>query len=158
MASTFFIRRYHPSDCQKIMQLFYDTVHTINAADYSPAQLDAWAPLDADQASWHRSLSQNYVVIIENKGEIIGFGDLRKDGYFDRLFVHKDYQRQKIATMISEIIEHRARQWDLEMILTEASVTAKPFFEKRGYQVIVEQKKRYREETFLNYVMSLPLD
>ena len=36
------IRRYEPDDLSQITALFYDTVHAVNAADYSPEQLDAW--------------------------------------------------------------------------------------------------------------------
>lgn len=35
------IRPYQPDDCLQLAALFYDTVHTVNARDYSPAQLDA---------------------------------------------------------------------------------------------------------------------
>lgn len=34
------IRTYKPDDCQEMAELFYQTVHTVNAADYSPEQLD----------------------------------------------------------------------------------------------------------------------
>ena len=35
------LRVYRPEDCAAMAALFYDTVHTINRRDYSPAQLDA---------------------------------------------------------------------------------------------------------------------
>ena len=35
-------------------RLFFHTVHTVNAADYSPEQLDAWAPLIPDAGDWQR--------------------------------------------------------------------------------------------------------
>ena len=35
------IRSYDPADCCALARLFYDTVHTVNAADYTPEQLDA---------------------------------------------------------------------------------------------------------------------
>lgn len=35
------IREYRPADLPAIMALFHDTVHAVNAADYTPAQLDA---------------------------------------------------------------------------------------------------------------------
>ena len=37
------IREYRPADCKEIEKLFYDTVHTVNARDYTEAQLAAWA-------------------------------------------------------------------------------------------------------------------
>lgn len=34
------IRKYQPSDCKEIIELFYNTVHTVNAKDYPKEQLD----------------------------------------------------------------------------------------------------------------------
>lgn len=35
------IRKYKGEDCAAMADLFYETVHTVNARDYTPAQLDA---------------------------------------------------------------------------------------------------------------------
>ncbi|MBM7700715.1 hypothetical protein JOD25_003069 [Kurthia huakuii] len=55
------IRRFTENDTAAILALFYDTVHHVNAAHYTPAQLDVWAPsLDAKQlAQWQHSLMQH---------------------------------------------------------------------------------------------------
>ncbi len=37
------LRKYKSEDCPILAQLFYDTVHTINAADYTEEQLNVWA-------------------------------------------------------------------------------------------------------------------
>lgn len=37
------IREYQPCDCREITELFYNTIHTINAKDYTEEQLTAWA-------------------------------------------------------------------------------------------------------------------
>ena len=49
------IRSYRAADCPLLAQLFYDTVHTVNARDYSPAQLAAWTTGSVDLAAWNRS-------------------------------------------------------------------------------------------------------
>lgn len=35
------IRTYQPADCKEMAELFYNTVHTVNARDYTEPQLDA---------------------------------------------------------------------------------------------------------------------
>ena len=47
------IRAYRSSDLDEILTLFYDTVHTVNAKDYTSAQLDAWADGRADREAWN---------------------------------------------------------------------------------------------------------
>lgn len=71
------IRRYEPGDLAQITALFYDTVHAVNAADYSPEQLDAWADGAPDRDRWNRSLLAHHsLVAVEGEGLIVGFGDI----------------------------------------------------------------------------------
>ena len=51
--SKMIIREYRETDCRLLMELFYDTVHTVCADDYTGEQLDAWAPAEADWEMWH---------------------------------------------------------------------------------------------------------
>ena len=45
------LRPYRTADCAELAALFFDTVHTVNARDYTPAQLDAWADGQVDLAA-----------------------------------------------------------------------------------------------------------
>ena len=126
------IRKYQSSDCKGITELFYNTVHTVNAKDYTEEQLDVWATGQVDLEKWNQLLQEHYsIVAIENK-VIIGFGDIDKTGYLDRLFVHADYQGKGIATAVCNQLE-QAVQGD---ITTHASITAKPFFEKEVIRLL----------------------
>ncbi len=59
------IRMYKSEDCREIVELFYNTVHSINSRDYSLEQLDVWAPKEIDIALWDKSLSQHYSIVAE---------------------------------------------------------------------------------------------
>lgn len=143
------VREYQISDCQEITELFYNTVHTVNAKDYTKEQLDVWATGQVDLEKWNQSLQEHYsIVAIENE-VIVGFGDIDKTGYLDRLFVHADYQGKDIATAICNQLEQAVQGG----IHTHASITAKPFFEKRGYKVIKEQKVEKQGVFLTNFVM-----
>lgn len=154
------IERYRTEDLPELLQLFYDTVHTVNARDYAPGQLDAWAPAVPDLSRWEESLVRHYAVVARVGGVAAGFGDIDPDtGYLDRLYVHHAFQRQGIASEIAGALEAYIREnTTLQTITTEASITARPFFESRGYQVIREQKKPLRGELFVNYIMEKSLE
>ncbi|WP_410508813.1 GNAT family N-acetyltransferase [Methanosarcina hadiensis] len=152
------VRLYRPEDCKEIVGLFYDTVHTVNLKDYSPAQLDAWAPEEIDMDVWDKSLSNNHTVVVEINGLIAGFGDMDDAGYFDRLFVHRDFQGQGIATTITNELEKYAQQNGIMVITTQASITAKPFFEKRDYRVVKKQNVERKGQILTNFVMEKHLD
>ena len=138
------LRRYNSNDIREIIGLFYDTVHTVNAADYTEEQLEAWASGEVDTDAWNRSLLEHvtYVAVEKNEsnaaGEIvIGFADMDRSGYLDRLYVHKDHQRQGVASALCDRLE---KEIEADRYLTHASITARPFFEKRGYKTVREQQ------------------
>lgn len=143
------LRRYKQSDCRELAELFYNTVHTVNAADYNNEQLKAWATGHVDLEAWNKSLQEHYSIVAVDKGIIVGFGDIDQTGYLDRLYVHADYQGRGIATAICNKLEQSVSG----KIVTHASVTAKPFFEKRGYKVIKEQRVERQGVFLTNYVM-----
>lgn len=99
------IRSYYPGDNAGLARLFYDTVHRVNAADYSPEQLDARASGDVDLDEWNRSFLAPHTVAAEQDGVLIGFGDMDETGYLDHLYVHGDCQRQGVATTICDARE-----------------------------------------------------
>jgi putative acetyltransferase len=138
------VRLYKSGDCEDIVKLFYNTVHTVNLKDYSLEQINAWAPEKIDIDVWERLLSKNHTVVVESKDIIVGFGDMDKTGHFNRLYVHKDFQGQGIATIIISELEKYAQLSGIVVVTTEASVTARPFFEKRGYQVVKKQSVKLK--------------
>lgn len=266
------IRKYRPDDCKAVAELFYNTVHTINAKDYRQEQLNVWATGKVDLEKWNASFLQHYTVVatitpvqnceksfsnsincakivafektsfeesatipFENMinetsfnenglGElIIGFGDIDETGYLDRLYVHKDYQKQGVGAAICDELEryfneaflHSANNMALSeseikncelcektsgktlanncrkelnkphkkdcsiaeneakniefskkngqtpldngqvcrKITTHASITAKGFFESRGYKAIKEQQVERGGVLLTNFIM-----
>lgn len=143
------IRKYQASDCKELADLFYNTVHIVNAKDYTKEQLNVWATKQVDLEKWNKSLQEHFSVVALDNETIIGFGDIDKKGYLDRLFVHANYQKKGIATGLCNQLE-QAVQGD---ITTHASITAKPFFEKRGYKLVKEQQVERQGIFLTNYVM-----
>lgn len=146
------LRKYKPTDCQALAELFYDTVHAVCKDDYSEKQLYAWATGTVDLIRWNQSFRSHYTIVAEINGNIAGFGDIDSNGYLDRLYVHKDYQRRGIGSSICSILENMVNS---DKIITHASITAKGFFEKRGYKVIKEQQVKRQGIILTNYIMEL---
>ena len=142
-------REYQTSDCKEITELFYNTVHTVNAKDYTKEQLDVWATEQVDLEKWNQSLQEHYSIVAIEDGVIVGFGDIDKTGYLDHLFVHANYQGRGIATAICNQLEQVVKG----DITTHASITAKPFFEKRGYRVVKEQQVERQGIFLTNFCM-----
>lgn len=144
------IRKYRSSDRVCLAELFYQTIYAVNEKDYTKEQLDVWAAGCVDLDKWGKSLAEHDTVVAVKNGVTAGFGDMDETGYFDRLYVHKDYQKQGIATAICDVLEQST---GVTKITTHASITAKPFFEHRGYKVVREQQVIRDGISLTNFVM-----
>jgi len=144
------IRPYRSADVETLARLFYDTVHSVNAADYSPEQLAVWAPGQVDLARWDASFLAHRTLVAQEDDTIVGFADMTAEGYLDRLYVHRDYLRRGVATALCDGLE---RGCAAAILTTHASITARPFFEKRGWQVLRRQQVLRRGIALTNFVM-----
>lgn len=70
------------------------------------------------------------------------------------MFVHKDFQGKGIATILLNEIERYATATGIIRITSEVSLTARPFFEQRGYIVTEEQKRRANQLSLTNFWMT----
>lgn len=144
------LRPYRPSDCGELARLFYDTVHTVNLGDYTQAQVDAWAAGEVDLEGWNRSLLDHLSLVAEEGAQIVGFGDMDRNGYLDRLYVHHEFQRRGVAGALCDALEGQVSS---PLFVTYASITARPFFARRGYRVVREQQVERRGVLLTNFRM-----
>ena len=131
------IRRYKSVDLRQISRLFYETVHAVNIKDYTKEQINTWATGRIDLKEWDASFQRHITYVVTENDLVVGFGDIDRTGYLDKLFVHKDFQGRGIATAICDRLENEA---EVECIRVHASITAKSFFERRGYRVVKRQE------------------
>ncbi len=129
------IRKYKPSDCAEISELFYETVHTVNKRDYTEEQLSAWAENRDCLLAKNEILMRQNTLVAEADGRIVGFGSIDESGYLDFLFVNKCWQNKGVATLLCDELEK-----PFDIITTYSSVTARSFFTRRGYETLREQE------------------
>jgi putative acetyltransferase len=153
----FTILDYDESMLDEMMQLFYDTVHTVNARDYRKEQLNGWAPRNSDKRFWQERLKKNVCKVAFLNKMLVGFTELVDDGHVDTLYVHKDFQRQRIAANLMAEILQIAEERNYRVLTTEASITAKPFFEAHGFRVTRIKRKLHNGKDFTNYKMTKQL-
>ena len=152
------IRPYRPADLPQLAALFYDTVHTVCSAHYTPEECDAWAPAERDLTPWAKSLGAHLSLVAELHGSIVGFADADiPASYLDRLYIHRDFLRQGIATALCEALESAARAAGVSTLTSHASITALPFFCHRGYAVLRANQAACRGLLLANYVVQKQL-
>ncbi|MBD0277694.1 MAG: GNAT family N-acetyltransferase [Flavisolibacter sp.] len=87
------IRQANPDDVVQLRELYFNTITTINAKDYTPEQITAWAATAYRTGSLLRKIRKQYFLVAEwENHQIIGFASLDDSGCLDMLYVHKDFQ------------------------------------------------------------------
>jgi len=147
------IRPAQPGDVPQIAELFHRTVREVNAADYTPGQIEVWAGEAPEPEKWAARLSVKTTFVCEVDGRIRGFAEFEDTGHIDAVYVHADFQVQGVATRLLRQIEAEAARLGLDRLFTEASITARPFFEARGFTVLEAQEVWYRGCRFTNFRM-----
>lgn len=155
MKANFIVRAALQSDAVELKNLFQNTVLAINRRDYSQAEVEDWASCGDDLSNIEDMIKTHYfIVAINQQLEIVGFSSITPQGYLHSMFVHKDFQGEGIATMLLNEIEQYAITNGIMRITSEVSLTARPFFEKRGYIVEEEQKRKANQLSLTNFWMA----
>jgi len=137
----------------EISSLFYNTIQNINIKDYSREKVDCWTAKAFDKEKWSDKIKNQYFLLAMLDEKVVGFSSLEKDGYLDYLFVHKDYQRQGIASKLMTSILDKANEQKNIFIYSDVSITAKDFFLNNGFLVEKEQRKNLENLYLTNYKM-----
>ena len=147
------IRIAQLTDVDIIRQLFQETIETVNQKDYNAAQIRIWAAGAQRIANWQQKVREQYFIIAEQDDIIIGFASIETNGYIDFMYIHKDYQNQGIATSLLKDLESKAISIALAKVWANVSITARPFFKKRGFQITNISVKVIDNIEFENAVM-----
>ncbi len=147
------IRRAQLSDLQEIHTLFVETIRAICSQDYSGEQINAWTSSVENQDRWKRLILNQFSIVAEHEGKIVGLAALDDPEYLDFLYVHKDYQSQGIATLLFDELKLESLHKGKYKLISDVSITARPFFEVKGFEVVKENRKEVRGVELMNYRM-----
>lgn len=133
--------------------LFYNTAYKINAKDHTPSQLDVWAPKKSIYRHIFKKNISKYAIMAKSGDVSFGYGNIDDKGCLDHLYVASNRQGQGIGSTLCDALENRAKNCGAKTVRVQAFVTAKGFFERRGYVVIKEQFVIRQGVALKNYVM-----
>jgi putative acetyltransferase len=151
------VRPFRPEDTARNRESFVAAVRQIASRDYSPEQVNAWAPETGDEATWaaRRSDAHTYVACLA--GHVVGFSDFTDEGVVDMLFVHPDAARRGVARALLERVLHDAASAGHLRLEAHASITARPVFERLGFCVDATRQVQVRGQVLQNFDMHVEL-
>lgn len=130
------IREFRRGDEVTLYDIFYSAVHDIASDDYTPEQVNAWAPADMDVDAWQDRVRKNRPFLALRNGAVVAFADLQEDGYIDQFFVAAHASRQGVGNRLMSHILCVAKEKDLSQLTSDVSRTAEPFFRRFGFEVL----------------------
>lgn len=130
------IRRYKPGEECAIWDVYFTATHESNAKDYNPNLIERWAPHDQDMGQWAERLAGKNPFVAIVGGEILGMAEVEPDGFIDYFYVHPRWQGKGIGKALLATLESEAARLGVKTLSADVSITAKGFFESRGFCVI----------------------
>ena len=85
---------------------------------------------------WVRKIRSIVPLVVEVGSTIAAYGDLQPTGYIDHFFVSGRFARRRIGTALMEHLLFEASTRGIRSLTSDVSMTAQPFFERFGFQVV----------------------
>jgi len=147
------LRQFNPKDAIVTANIFYDAVNEGTREYYNEAQRHAWASFVPDIEPWRQRLQSQFTYIAENESEIIGFMTLDETGFIDLAYVTPTWIGKGVAKQIYDKVENHALSLKLTHLHTHASLMARKFFERQGWEVVKEQAIERNAASLTNFLM-----
>jgi putative acetyltransferase len=153
MNAGFIVRPGMEDDAPALVEIFRRSIREVASQHYRPAQIEAWVHFADETDAWQQRMRSRQVWVAETDGKPVGFIQFEPPNHIDLTYVHPDHQRRGVASALLAKIECDARTSGVPALIVEASITSRPFFAARGFEIIAPQIVTARGQEFLNYRM-----
>ena len=131
------VRRFRETDLDEVSELVRETIDTSYAAVYPPRVVDFFHQYHerevviSDAASGH-------TIVVHSGGKLVATGT-RAGTTVRRVFVRAAWQRRGIGQMMMAELEAAALAGGVERLDLSASLPAKDFYLRLGYEIVSEE-------------------
>ncbi len=151
------IREFQLGDEADLHVVFRSAVHEIASKDYTPEQIEAWAPASFDSEVWAKRMQGIHPFVVEHNAKLVAYADVQPTGYIDHFFVSGPFARTGIGTLLMNRIHETASARGIEVLTSDVSRTAQPFFARFGFIVNEQKASVVRGVTVKNALMRCEL-
>ena len=144
------IRRFRVTDAIELARMHRETIRAVNRKDYNKKQIKVWAKASAKR--WRENSKNSIILIALDKNKLIGFIQL-KDSEVKALYVHKNYIGRNVGKNLFGSLEDIAYKNGIKKLKCMSTVTAKNFYNKRGFKTIRKTKFQIRNQKLPVYEM-----
>ena len=130
----FSIRKAQPDEVIQQLRIQIDALRTLCRQDYAPEQIEGLIERNIRYSS-RGGYQREITLVAEADGMIVGFSALL-GRRISAVYVHPQYVRQGIGSRLLAALERIAATQNIRTLRVAASLTAHPFYQANGYQVI----------------------
>ena len=152
------VRNFNAGEETFLRSVFFSSVHQLASRDYSPEQLEAWAPREYDDSHWIKKIRKLRPFVAEVDGCVVGYADLQASGYIDHFYVAGSRVGRGVGRALMEHIHRAAHQRRILELWADVSLTAEPFFAKWNFVAETRQSVVVRGIVIPNVRMRKRLD
>ncbi len=142
-----------PADLPALQRLYVETIRKTCSKDYDPEQIRVWTASIDNKERWLNAINDQHFLMAKTGNELAGFGSLKNGNYLDFLYVHPDYAGKGVAGKLFQALEAVWLQHSGDYLYSDVSITARPFFEKKGFRVEKEDVNLLKGVEIINYRM-----
>jgi putative acetyltransferase len=154
MTDDFPLRPFLAADTMALRELFAQSIEELTQDDYNEDQRLAWISSAEDAEAFAARLSGMLTLVVQLDEEYLGFASLKDNTHIDMLFVHPYYASEGVGSAMMSALEAIAAARGTEAVTVDASDTAMPFFERRGFEATQRNSIPLDEQWLSNTTMT----
>lgn len=149
------IREYRDSDAEEVAEVLRKSIREIAADDYSEEEVAVWS--DTDTENWELEKEEKRYVAVE-EDNIVGFSGYKKDEKKLRAtYVRPEWAGKGLGSRLLKKVEEEARKDGIDRLTCKATITARNFYEKNGWEVIEKTVQEVEDQELDVYKMEKEL-
>lgn len=128
------LREFRVSDRFAVKSLVHRTIAVSYPAFYPLEAVRFFANYHDEQAIL-RDSHEGCTLVLEKAGRILGTGTVVGEE-IKRVFVEPGLQKHGLGRLIMQRLEEKAASWGIGVVRLDASLPAKPFYDRLGYATV----------------------
>jgi putative acetyltransferase len=113
------IREFQFGDEAGLYAVFLSAIHELASKDYTPEQIEAWAPASFDPEAWAKRMQGIRPLVVESHGKLVAYADVQPTGYIDHFFVSGPLARTGIGTVLMNRIHETALAQGIRVLTSD---------------------------------------
>ena len=151
------LRPYLPADAARCAEIFRASVKELASEDYNADQCEVWAAVADDKAPFAARLGKALTLIALVDGEPAGFASLLGADVVDLIHVDPRFARRGVGAALLDALTRLSVARGAQRLTGEVSDTARPLFERQGFQAQRRNLVQLDGEWLANTTMTKPL-